>query len=128
MKKSVSPSWLWILALLCVGCTPAGNTATPSPAAEDSDPQPVTFEGSDDAASVEFSADSMTLASGNRDKTVSLWDVSTRQESARLTGHRFPAVSLAFSPDGTLLAWPNSAPGEPIGLWDLTRLKPVVSR
>jgi WD40 repeat protein len=32
----------------------------------------------------------------------------------------------SFSPNGTLLAWPNSAPGESIGLWDLTRLKPLV--
>jgi WD40 repeat protein len=88
----------------CVHPKSPKNNATPSPAAEDSDPQPVTFEGSDDAASVEFSADSMTLASGNRDKTVSLWDVSTRQESARLPGHRFLAFSFAFGPDGNFLA------------------------
>lgn len=104
MNKSVSPNWLWILALLCVGCTPAENTSPSSPAAEDSDPPTFTFEGSEDAASIGFSADSMTLASANGDKSISLWDVSTRQESARLAGHRVPAVSLAFSPDGNFLA------------------------
>lgn len=104
MKRLMISGWFCGLAVLCVGCAPVENTPTPSPAAEDSGSPTVVFEGSEDAALISFSADSMTLASANLDKTVSLWDVNTRRETARLVGHRVPAVSLAFSPDGKFLA------------------------
>src|SRR5262245_43324776 len=64
-----------------------------------------------------FSPDGKTLATGgeNAGKTsmgggradhlgVKLWDVATAKEKASLKGHAGPVFSVAFSPDGTLLA------------------------
>ncbi len=66
--------------------------------------QPVTFIGSGSTWCVRFSPDGKSLASANVDKTVSLWDVHTRQESATLIGHDVPVHSVAFHPDGNILA------------------------
>ena len=98
MKRFVFPSWLCSVALICVGCTPSENTSTPSPVVEDPDRRMVTLKGSDDAVSICFNADSRTLASANLDKTVSLWEVQTRQESARLSDeHRSNEIEFIAS-------------------------------
>ena len=44
------------------------------------------------------------LASGSVDKTVQLWDTTTAEPLATLTGHVNGITALAFSPDGTTLA------------------------
>ena len=44
------------------------------------------------------------LASGSVDKTVQLWDTTTGEPLATLTGHVNGMTALAFSPDGTTLA------------------------
>ena len=45
------------------------------------------------------------LASGdNKDKTIKLWDVATGTNTATLTGFKETVVTLAFSPDGKILA------------------------
>jgi WD40 repeat protein len=44
------------------------------------------------------------LASGSDDKTIKLWDVATGQEVRTLKGHTWEVNSVAFSPDGRLLA------------------------
>src|SRR5262249_54368406 len=59
--------------------------------------------------SVAFSADGGTLALGEFDGPVTLWDVSTGKKRATLTGHFGPTLSVAFSPDGKTLA---SVPGD----------------
>jgi WD40 repeat protein/transcriptional regulator with XRE-family HTH domain len=53
---------------------------------------------------VAFSPDGKTLATGNGDSTIELWDVAThRQIGKLLKGHIAPVASLAFSPDGKTL-------------------------
>ena len=52
---------------------------------------------------VVMSADGMCLATGGRDKTVKLWHVETQHCFQTLSGHIGRILSLAFSPDGTLL-------------------------
>jgi WD40 repeat protein len=57
-----------------------------------------------------YSADGKTLASGNYDHTVKLWDAQTGREMATLNG-RGIVSSVAVSPDGKTLAsgsWDNT--------------------
>ena len=43
------------------------------------------------------------LAAASRDRTIKLWEVSTRQELATLTGHTDEVEAVAFHPDGRRL-------------------------
>ena len=51
----------------------------------------------------EMSPNGKLLATGGRDKTVKLWHVETQRCFQTLSGHIGRILSLAFSPDGTLL-------------------------
>ena len=70
------------------------------------------------AASISFSPDGRYLASGSRDKTVKLWDVSSGREIKTLTGHSDDVRSVSFSPDGSYLA--SGSSDKTIKLWDVS--------
>ena len=56
-------------------------------------------------STVVFSPDGNTIASGSWDDSmVRLWDVPTGQLIATFTGHTYGTYSVAFSPDGAMLA------------------------
>ncbi len=79
--------------------------------------------------------DGRTVAVGNWDGKVTLWDLPTERLRAQLTGHESSKTSSAFSPDGRMLAnFEADTPEEPrrgaVTVWDvatarrLFRLRP----
>ncbi len=77
--------------------------------------------------SVAFSPDGIIIAAGDsltltadsrgRNPTVHLWDARTGKLLQTLKGHRYDIRSVAFSPDGKLLA--SGGDSAPIRLWDV---------
>ncbi|KAG1662241.1 hypothetical protein FOA52_005485 [Chlamydomonas sp. UWO 241] len=73
---------------------------------------------SDSVTDVAFSAaDSGLLASGSMDNTVQLWDVGGQRQLAVLSGHAAPVSSVAFNPNGMLLASADS--NGVVKVWDI---------
>ena len=56
------------------------------------------------------------LATASADNTARLWDPTTGQHRATLTGHTNGVTGVAFSPDGTLLA--TASADHTARLWD----------
>jgi WD40 repeat protein/energy-coupling factor transporter ATP-binding protein EcfA2 len=77
--------------------------------------------------SVAFSPDGKTLASGNGNGTIILWDIETGQQLGQpLKEHPDSVLSLAFSPDGKTLASSSYEGG--IKLWDVQSHRPIDPR
>jgi len=71
--------------------------------------------------SVAFSPDGWTLASGDGNGVITLWDVDSGNEIRTLTGHTSWVWSLDFSPDGRTLASganDNTVKAVGCGQWD----------
>ena len=70
----------------------------------------------DKVASVAFSPDGKTLASGSFDGTIIRWDTVTGEQKQSLRGHTGSVNSVAFSPDGKTLA--SGSSDNTVILWD----------
>ncbi|CAL9639376.1 nSTAND1 domain-containing NTPase [Streptomyces sp. enrichment culture] len=68
-------------------------------------------------ASLAFSPDGETLATGASDATARLWDVRGHRPLATLPGHSGTVWAVAFSPDGRILA--SGSQDRSIWLWDV---------
>jgi WD40 repeat protein len=65
--------------------------------------------------SVTFSPDGKILASGNDDRTVTLWEAESGKRRQKLEGHGNCVWAVAFSPDGASLA--SAAWDQKVRLW-----------
>jgi WD40 repeat protein len=65
-----------------------------------------------------FSPDGKTLAGTGPRRSIVLWDVASRRRLTLFFGHDNHVISLAFSPDGRLLASGESSYGK-VRVWDL---------
>ncbi|MBD3885758.1 hypothetical protein IFO70_29020 [Phormidium tenue FACHB-886] len=70
-----------------------------------------------DGMSVAFSPDGQTIAVGDSNGTIYLWNISTTQLLGTFEGHKGWVWSVAFNPDGRMLA-SGSTDGS-VRLWDV---------
>jgi RNA polymerase sigma factor (sigma-70 family) len=72
---------------------------------------------------VAVSPDGQTIATGDWDDKVCLWDVATGQLRRALLGHKMGVLFVSFSPDGKMLASVSGSFNEHVGgevkLWNL---------
>ncbi len=69
-----------------------------------------------------FSPDNNIIVGSAIDGTVMLFDVTTRQEKTTILGHTESANSIAFNPDGRIIA---SGKGDQVLLWDVNTAEPM---
>ncbi|MDE0300468.1 MAG: WD40 repeat domain-containing protein [Candidatus Poribacteria bacterium] len=74
--------------------------------------------------SVAFSPDGTTLASGASDGTVKLWQVETGRNTTTLAAPGWYSKSVAFSPDGEIIACTSETLGT-VKLWEVSTGKTV---
>ena len=67
-----------------------------------------------------FSKDGLTMASGNKNGVIRLWDVATGTEISTLDSATGTVLFLVFSPDGHTLASNSNNIYGSVFLWDIT--------
>jgi len=82
------------------------------------DYQPLDWTGHEGLACMSLSADGRKMATGAGDGTIKLWDARRLELEATLLAHGEEVTSLAWSPDGTVLASHSQREGT-IRLWDM---------
>lgn len=75
--------------------------------------------------SVSVSPDSAFAATGSKDKSIKLWELSTGREVKNLLGHEKTVTSLDFSSDGKLLL--SGSNDKTTRLWDVSSGKEIFS-
>ena len=73
--------------------------------------------------SVAYGPDGKTIASGDNDGTLLLWDTATGNIVQTFTGHDYTVNSVAFSPDGRMLL--SGSYDQTVRLWDVATGKEI---
>ncbi len=76
------------------------------------------FQAGGAASNISFSPGGQTFAAGCSDGTIGIWDVQTGNRLHTLDGYKSYVLSVAFSPDGSLLAAGSFGT---IDLWDVKK-------
>ena len=73
----------------------------------------------DGMSALDLDPDGRLMAVGDADGTVAIFDVRTRRPIPGEFQAQSQITELEFSPDGSLLAFCTTEPGEPVHLWDV---------
>lgn len=77
-------------------------------------------------SAIAFSPDGRTIASGDQEGRIKLWDVESGVDIATINGHGKVVSSVMFSPDGAMLA--SGSADDTVKLWDVDTRRSIAAR